>query len=151
MAENDELDWVRVSDRDTGHRRSVRRIQVPHGNYEVLDEPAIHDDPADSRYGDPLPPEYGVDTPEPTGHAAATVPELRAEIARRNTDRPEDARIVVGGRGNKPDLVAALEDDDQAQAAAAAANPAPADPPAGDGEPVDHTPGHEATDTKEQH
>ncbi|AYF29305.1 hypothetical protein CSH63_17905 [Micromonospora tulbaghiae] len=47
-----------------------------------------------------------------SGYAAMKVPELKAEIERRNTDRAEADRIP--GDGNKPDLVAALEADDAA-------------------------------------
>jgi len=41
---------------------------------------------------------------------------LQAEIDRRNEGRADDDLIVVEGKGNKPDLVAALEGDDAAQA-----------------------------------
>lgn len=44
-------DLVRVRDKDTGHIRSVHADEVPHGNYVVLDEPAV-----DPITGDPLPP-----------------------------------------------------------------------------------------------
>lgn len=54
----------------------------------------------------------------PTGYAALTSADLRAEIARRNDARDEESRIVPDGRKNV-DLVAALEADDAAQAAAA--------------------------------
>lgn len=48
-----EVKWVRVTDRDTGHRLSVPESAVPHGNYAVLKQDAV--DVA----GDPLPPEFG--------------------------------------------------------------------------------------------
>ena len=38
--------------------------------------------------------------------------ELEDEITRRNEGRADDGLIVVEGKGNKPDLVAALEADD---------------------------------------
>lgn len=41
---------VRVLDKDTGHKRSVVESELAHGNYDVLDEPAV-----DSRTGLPLP------------------------------------------------------------------------------------------------
>ena len=44
----------------------------------------------------------------------STVEELKAEIDRRNEGRPDDA--TVPKTGNKADLVAALQDDDQATA-----------------------------------
>lgn len=48
------------------------------------------------------------------GYDAQTGRELKAEIDRRNEGREEDARISK--TGNKADLVAALEADDQAAA-----------------------------------
>lgn len=51
--EPDEFGWIRVTDRDTGHKRSVRASEVAHGNYTVLKT-----DASDPLTGDPLPPEY---------------------------------------------------------------------------------------------
>lgn len=42
--------------------------------------------------------------------------DLQAEVARRNEGRDDDDLIVVEGKGNVPDLAAALEGDDVAQA-----------------------------------
>lgn len=42
-----------------------------------------------------------------------TIPQLEAEIDARNSRREADQQIVPGGKGNKPDLVAALEADDR--------------------------------------
>lgn len=50
--------WVRVTDKDTGHRLSIRRSALPHGNYNELKADAV-----DPLTGDPLPPEYGVAKP----------------------------------------------------------------------------------------
>lgn len=47
-------DFVRVLDKDTGHKRSVPESELPHGNYAVIDEPAVH-----QNTGLPLPPVYG--------------------------------------------------------------------------------------------
>lgn len=47
-------DYVRVTDRDTGHKRTVLRSELPHGNYAELKSPAT-----DERTGLPLPPECG--------------------------------------------------------------------------------------------
>lgn len=65
MAKPDPMSWVRVLDEDTGHKRTVRHIELPHGNYRVLDEPAVHD-----ATFEPLPPEFK--SVEPTGQKAAT-------------------------------------------------------------------------------
>lgn len=43
-----------------------------------------------------------------------TKDELQTEIDKRNEARDDDQKIVVGGKGNKPDLVKALESDDAA-------------------------------------
>ena len=49
--------YVRVTDKDTGHRISVRESAVPHGNYTVLKADAV------DVGGDPLPPEYNATKP----------------------------------------------------------------------------------------
>lgn len=50
-------DWVRVTDKDTGHKITVRESAVPHGNFTVLKADAV------DVGGDPLPPEYGAVKP----------------------------------------------------------------------------------------
>lgn len=62
-----------------------------------------------------------VDAPpadESEGYEAFTKPDLEAEVDRRNATRDPDGEryIVVAGKGNKPDLVAALEADDALEA-----------------------------------
>ncbi|MDF9716029.1 hypothetical protein, partial [Nocardioides sp. ChNu-99] len=97
--------------KETGHELTVLRRQydaVPDG-YTLLDT-----DPLDPS-GVPLPPVYA--TPEPAaeqekGYSDRSVADLKTEIERRNADRPEDQHIAVDGKGLKPDLVAALENDD---------------------------------------
>lgn len=44
-----------------------------------------------------------------------TVKDLKAEVDSRNEGREDDAKIVVGGKGNKSDLAKALEADNAAQ------------------------------------
>lgn len=51
--EPDEFGWYRVTDKDTGHRRSVRASQLAHGNFNILKQPA-----SDPLTGDPLPTEF---------------------------------------------------------------------------------------------
>ncbi len=63
--EPDEFGWLRVTDKDTGHKRSIRPSELPHGNYTVLKQPA-----SDPLTGDPLPPE--LNTVEPVGQSATT-------------------------------------------------------------------------------
>lgn len=48
----DEYGLIRVTDKDTGYRRSIPVSHLPHGNYTVLKSPA-----SDAN-GDPLPPEF---------------------------------------------------------------------------------------------
>lgn len=60
-----EDNWVRVTDKDTGHKRSVRESELPHGNYTVLKQDAV-----DPVTGVVLPPEFN--TVEPAGRTATT-------------------------------------------------------------------------------
>lgn len=46
-------EWIRVKDKDTGHKLSVRESELPHGNYDVLKQPAV-----DSATGEVIPPEH---------------------------------------------------------------------------------------------
>jgi hypothetical protein len=55
---------VRVLDKDNGRKSTIRRVSLPHGNYEVLDEPAV------SLTGAFLPPEFP---------APVTTPKLAAK------------------------------------------------------------------------
>ncbi|WP_292605970.1 hypothetical protein [Nocardioides sp. REDSEA-S30_B4] len=50
-------EYVRVTDTDTGHKRSVLASEIPHGNYRRLKE-----SPVDAN-GDPLPPEFNATKP----------------------------------------------------------------------------------------
>lgn len=59
-----ETNWVRVTDKDTGHKRSVLESEVPHGNYTVLKADAV------DLTGTPLPPEFNA--VEPAGQKATT-------------------------------------------------------------------------------
>ena len=49
----DTNEWVRVKDKDTGHKLSVRESELPHGNYDVLKQPAV-----DEMTGQVVPPEF---------------------------------------------------------------------------------------------
>lgn len=56
MSENvtpDEFGRLRVTDKDTGHRRSIGVSELPHGNYTVLKQ-----DASDPTTGEALPPEF---------------------------------------------------------------------------------------------
>ncbi|MEU7609546.1 hypothetical protein [Micromonospora sp. NPDC049204] len=59
-----------------------------------------------------LPSAEGDSAPAAEGYEAMKVPDLRAEIDRRNADRDEANR--VSAKGQKPDLIAALKADDDA-------------------------------------
>lgn len=50
-----------------------------------------------------------------SGYEALTKAELVAEIEKRNADRDPAGEAYLSVTGNKPDLIAALEADDQAQ------------------------------------
>lgn len=71
-----------------------------------------------ARVADDAASDEDTDGPEGDGedrsYSAWTKPELESEVARRNEGRDEDDLIEVEGKGNKPDLVAALEADDAA-------------------------------------
>jgi hypothetical protein len=49
---------------------------------------------------------------QPQGYSGLKLPDLHAEIDKRNEGRADDDKIVIGGKGNKADLVSALEADD---------------------------------------
>lgn len=57
--EPDEFGRYRVTDKDTGHTRSVHAAELPHGNYAVLEQEA-----SDPLTGLALAPEFS--TVEPT-------------------------------------------------------------------------------------
>jgi hypothetical protein len=68
--EPDEWGWLRVTDKDTGHKYSIRESQLPHGNYTVLKA-----DASNPNTGDPLPPEHNAvkpTAPAPSGQSAET-------------------------------------------------------------------------------
>lgn len=50
-------DYVRVTDQDTGHKLSILRSELPHGNYRELKADALNHN------GDPLPPEFNAVKP----------------------------------------------------------------------------------------
>lgn len=55
---------LRVTDKDTGHKRSIFASQLAHGNYTVLKQDASLPS------GEAVPPEFN--TVEPAGQSAAT-------------------------------------------------------------------------------
>lgn len=55
---------VRVTDLDTGHKLTIPRTALPHGNYRELKEPAVDE------FGDVKPPEHNA--VKPTGASATT-------------------------------------------------------------------------------
>ena len=50
-------EYVRVTDQDTGHKSSIQRSALPHGNYRELKADAV------DIAGDPLPPEFNATKP----------------------------------------------------------------------------------------
>lgn len=94
-------EFIRVRVKDSGTEQTIAKPSaVDPDVYEVLDEPAT-----DSN-GRVLPPKVAA-APTPDD---LTIPELKAEIARRNEGRDEADQIPASG--NKPDLIAALAADD---------------------------------------
>jgi len=55
-----------------------------------------------------------IDAPPSEPYEGVTVPELKADLDRRNATRDEGHLIVVDAPGNRPELVAALVADDNA-------------------------------------
>ena len=92
---------------DNGVEKSVRNVR---DGMQVIDREAV-----DVR-GNPLPMSRPV-VDEDRSYASQSVADLRAEVDRRNQGRAEDDLIVVRGKGNKPDVVKALEADDKKQPA----------------------------------
>lgn len=120
------MDWIRVRDLDTGHALTIDSSQTVHGRFErLVDAPAVNE------LGDPLAPEHGAFDPQPldveqaaaaeesgqpvgaVDYEGSTADQLRTEIDRRNADRAEDDQIEPEAPKNKPQLIAALEADDQ--------------------------------------
>lgn len=64
----DEFGRLRVTDKDTGYKRSIPASALPHGNYTVLKQPASDIN------GDPLPPEF----PESTTSGQQAEPKKEA-------------------------------------------------------------------------
>jgi hypothetical protein len=54
----DEFGRLRVTDKDTGHQRSIKASQLPHGNFTVLKQAA-----SDPLTGDALPPKHNAVKP----------------------------------------------------------------------------------------
>lgn len=82
---------------------------------DVPDWAKVHED----NFGTPS--DDSDDSGDSTGGDATSfdsmkLPELKAEIEKRNADREDDAKLST--TGNKGDLVAALVADDEAQASA---------------------------------
>lgn len=67
----DEFGRYRVTDKDTGHKRSIAASELPHGNYAVLKQPA-----SDPLTGEALPPEHGA--VKPTSGQTAETPKEKA-------------------------------------------------------------------------
>lgn len=58
----DPMDPIRVKDKDLGYDSTIRRMSLPHGNYQVLKQDAV-----DPLTGEFLPPDFHLDdAAEPT-------------------------------------------------------------------------------------
>lgn len=121
---------VRAKQLETGHELSVDEDwakQFPKA-YEILLDEDGSPRPGRDRGGEVIPPKYHVTVEEAAAKkvAAGAKPylerrkaELEAEVSKRNADRDEGDQIVVASPGNKPELAAALEADDDAATPAA--------------------------------
>ena len=63
-------DYVRVTDTDTGHKITVLRTELDHGNYRELKADAL------DHNGDPLPPEFNATKPL----SSSSTPEAKSAI-----------------------------------------------------------------------
>jgi hypothetical protein len=52
MPEKDPNEWIRVKDKDLNRHVTIRRVSLPHGNYQELKQDAVGVD------GEPLAPEF---------------------------------------------------------------------------------------------
>lgn len=94
-------EFIRVRFRDSGTEQSIAKPPaIDEDAYEVLDEDAVDHN---GRLLDP------VIATSPTLEDK-TIAELKDEIARRNQGRDEADQIPT--QGNKPDLIKAIEADD---------------------------------------
>lgn len=55
MSQKDPNEAIRVRDKDTGHEYTIRRVSLPHGNYQEL-----KDADATDANGEFLPPKFAV-------------------------------------------------------------------------------------------
>jgi hypothetical protein len=78
-------------------------VQVE-GDFDADEEPEA--DPYEDRSNRPT------EEDETPPYSEWKVDDLKAEIASRNEDREDESQIVVEAPGNRPQLIAALEADD---------------------------------------
>ena len=99
-------EFIRVRFKDSGTEQSIPKpVAVDEDAYEVLDQAAV---------------DHNLRVLPPVVKGASslddlTVPELKDEIARRNQGRDEADQIPT--QGNKPDLIKAIEADDNREGA----------------------------------
>lgn len=97
---------------DNGSKTTVSAEYADILGVAVLDEPAVDERGVALAEEHPGSTEFDVET--------ADKAELEAEIARRNAGRDDEHQIVVEGRGNKPDLIAAVKADNTTSGSVAA-------------------------------
>jgi len=98
-------EFIRVRFRDSGTEQSIPRpVAIDEDAYEVLDQAAV---------------DHNLRVLPPIVHDSSgkepTKAELLEEIARRNQGRDEADQIPT--QGNKPDLIKAIEADDNREGA----------------------------------
>lgn len=86
----DTNEWVRVKDKDTGHKLSVRESEIPHGNYDVLKQPAV-----DEATGLVLEPEFAGDSAAPAAKKTAA--------KKTSARKPAASKVVTTENEEKSD------------------------------------------------
>lgn len=92
------------------YEQEASEVEAENDPFEDSEDPEDPEDPEDGEDGE-------TEEPEPVDYSGWKKAELEAEVDTRNEGlEPDDeGYVLVGGKGNVADLVAALEADDAAQ------------------------------------
>lgn len=125
-------DYVRVLDEDTGHKLTIRRRQLPHGNFTELDEPATDVFGAVLAAEHGTPPPAAEDQPSPASQTAegdAPTPVTSAGVASQpdTGEAPSPAAATDAGQTGESDAPAPVAPLADASPTTPPTDPAPAD------------------------